>query len=279
VKFVNLKRLGKQLRRELKAHPRKAALLALLLAVGVYYWAPVLSGWFSPKTMTTAPQTAQLLPAPPAPNTSSAAHAPVIPWQDLVAGMKRDPLKAPAANVHTWRDPFRPSARQVAILEHERQIRESLPKSAAGKGADATAKGIVVPPSELTPNTAGLSLTTTLVSATQRMAMIKGTIVEEDRIVKQVIVSEGSVIRVCASAGQEVSSLAPAGKKSAKSGGKARDVAAAVAELIGPTASFRVVRISPGAVTLEYRSREYELKLAKPKLAGNLKLHKAKAKE
>ena len=274
---MNFKRLGKQLRRELKVHPKKAVLLALLLAVGVYYWAPVLSGWFFPKPMTTATQPARSLPTTTAPSTPSAAPAPVISWQELVEGMKRDPLKAPAENVNQWRDPFRPSARQVAILEQERQIRESLPK-AAGKGAEAASKGIVVPPFELTPNTAGLSLTSTLVSSTQRMAQIKGTIVEDDRIVKRAIISEGSVIRV--RAGGDVSVAAtPAGKKSAKSGNTAVNVSATAAELIGPTASFKVLRIKPRSVTLEYRGREYELELEKPKPASGLKIRKATPKE
>jgi hypothetical protein len=274
VKFVKFARLGKQLRREIKAHPAKAAVLAVLLVVGMYYWAPVLAGWFSTRSMSTATQTARLQPAPPVPATPSAA-APVIPWHELVEGMKRDPLKSPAANVHTWRDPFRPSPRQVAILEQERQIRESLPKSPATKGAHATAKGIVVPPFELTPHTAGLNLTSTLVSASQRMATINGVIVEEDRVVKQTIVSEGSTIKVRASGGQESARvISPSAKKSTRA-----TSTSATVEGIGPTATFEVVRIAPGVVTLEYRGRKYELTLAKPKLAGNLKLRKAMNKE
>ena len=73
VKFVKFARLGKQLRREIKAHPGKATLLALLLAVGVYYWAPVVHGWLSPKTMSTATQTARLLNTPPAARPISAS--------------------------------------------------------------------------------------------------------------------------------------------------------------------------------------------------------------
>jgi hypothetical protein len=274
VKFVKFARLGKQLRREIKAHPAKAALLALLLAIGAYYWAPVVSGWFSNKSMSTAAPIVKLQPLPSAAAPSVTA-APALPWQELVEGMKRDPLKSPAQNVHTWRDPFRPSSRQVAILEQERQLRESLPKTAATKGADAASKGTVVPPFELTPKTAGITLTSTLVSGKHRMATLKGHLVEEGRIVKTAIVSEGSTIKVSASGAKEVASVTPVlGRKSAKGG-----EASATPEIIGATETFKVVRIAPGVVTLKHRDREYDLTLAKPKLAGNLKFRKATTKE
>jgi hypothetical protein len=270
---VSVNRLGKQLRRELKAHPKKAALLALLLAVGLYYWTPVVRGWFSSKTMSTPSPS---IATPPQTAATGAAASPAIPWQDLVEAMKRDALKAPAKNVSSWRDPFRPSAQQVAIIEKERQLRENLPK-ATGTGADS-AKAIVVRPREMTPDNAGLSVTSTLVSSTQKMASIKGNIVEDDRIVKQAIVAEGATIRV-RSGSDETDFGVPASKKPAKSGGKTKDTSTAATERIGTTVSFRVARIDPGTVTLEYRGREYELLMAKPKPAGKLKIRKAEEME
>jgi hypothetical protein len=274
VKRVNLKRLGKQFRRELKAHPKKAALLALLVAVGLYNWTPVVRGWFSSKT-TSMP--AQSVPSLPGSSLSAPAAAPVLPWPDLIEAMKRDPLKAPAQNVLSWRDPFRPSPQQLAIIEQERQLRERLANGAGGNGA-VSGKGVAAPPRELTPANAGLSVTSTLVSSTQRMAMIKGNIVEGDRIVKQAIVAEGGVVRVRAG-GEEIGGTAAAARKSAKPTDKSPGLPAALAELSGTTASFRVVRIDPRAVTLEYRGREYELSLARPKPAGNLSIRKATEKE
>lgn len=45
---MNLSRLSHQLRREVKANPGKAALLGVLLAVALYYWIPLAGKWLSP---------------------------------------------------------------------------------------------------------------------------------------------------------------------------------------------------------------------------------------
>ncbi|HOM17604.1 MAG TPA: hypothetical protein PK777_05840 [Thermoguttaceae bacterium] len=51
---MNVRRLSQQLRREVKANPGKAALLGVLLAVALYYWIPLAGKWLSPASEVEA---------------------------------------------------------------------------------------------------------------------------------------------------------------------------------------------------------------------------------
>ena len=45
VKTVNIQNLSKQLNHEITANPKKAIFLGILMAVGLYFWVPLLWGW------------------------------------------------------------------------------------------------------------------------------------------------------------------------------------------------------------------------------------------
>jgi hypothetical protein len=46
---MSAQRIARQLRREIKANPKRAALLGGLVAIGIYFWAPLVAGWVMPK--------------------------------------------------------------------------------------------------------------------------------------------------------------------------------------------------------------------------------------
>ena len=120
---VNLGRLAKTIRREAKANPKKAALLGLLLVVAVYFWMPLVAGWFTQKNAEPSLAAAQgdkppveSMPgsAPSSGPTATSAltgaaaqkAVPQPPWQDLVQWMDQDPRTMPAGRLLLERDPF-----------------------------------------------------------------------------------------------------------------------------------------------------------------------------
>jgi hypothetical protein len=159
-------RLSRKLRREIKASPRKAAVLAALSFVGLWFWVPLVAKWLG-KTDAEAASTSPVAAAMPQPRNSAASvitattpnvtpGAPALtaagsrrPWQQLLASIERDARMKPATDLGSGRDPFHP-------LE-EKKVK---------KGAAVLEKP------DLTPADAGLSLSSTIVGAGDRTALI-----------------------------------------------------------------------------------------------------------
>lgn len=158
---VSQSRLIKQLRREISANPKKALFLGLLILVALYFWAPLVCGWFteddSPATTAAADAEAELPSAAPAqPKTPPEQEAEGLrhPWQQLVHWMDNDPRTLPAILPPEQRDPF---------LSPKPQVAEE----------DTQDKPKTVPP-ETTPEGLGMVLSSTIIGPRRRLARISG---------------------------------------------------------------------------------------------------------
>lgn len=82
-------------------------------------------------------------------------------WSELVSAIDRDPRTTPVRQISQGRDPFGPSAKEVAAELAAAKAQERKPIKRA-------------PPHELLPADAGLVLNSTLVGSGRRMALIGG---------------------------------------------------------------------------------------------------------
>lgn len=105
---MKLDKLGRQLKRELVANPKKAAVLAILLLVGVYFWGPLISSRFAKKAtpvpMLASSATATAISTGTAASTASTGAS--ANWRQIKAWREQDPLaKAAVMDAH-WVNPF-----------------------------------------------------------------------------------------------------------------------------------------------------------------------------
>jgi hypothetical protein len=165
-----------KLRREIEANPKKAGVLALLLVVAIWFWAPLFGKWFgktetdvkdgapTPNVATASPTTG--LGASALGATESAlslkSKLPNRSWRQLVALIEQDPRMSPATELAAGRDPFK-----------------SLPTESAEKKRAETAPE----QPDLTPTAAGLVLTSTIVGRGQKIALIGGEAYKEGSLV------------------------------------------------------------------------------------------------
>jgi hypothetical protein len=174
---VKLGKLGKQLRREAGANPKKAAFLGIAALVAVYFWAPLMWKWIgksNPEPPAVAGVVADTAPAAatPAADVSAKATAPDrASWKQLIQWMHNDPRTMTALPLTNIRDPFESPAiamAEPAILDPSR------PK----------------PPS-ITPTAAGLVLTSTIIGPQRRIAQINGKIYVVGQMIDAVNEKEG----------------------------------------------------------------------------------------
>ena len=145
-------------------NPKKAAILGLLGVVALYFWAPLVAGWFKDEKPTTATapakppiaESATTLPAIEAKPTSEKPAKPKEPtasWQQVVAWMDADSRTEPAEPLAVNLSPFR-----------------------TPKLAEAPAQKVALPEiaHEITPQGANLVLTSTIVGSGLDVARING---------------------------------------------------------------------------------------------------------
>jgi len=165
--LVNLQRLAKQLRREMAANPKKAAMLGVLALVALYFWAPLVSGWFSAGSAETVESLAAL-PAPVYPAMPGESAYPAGPvatvamvaprWRDLVDWIEQDPRMQSAALAAGTRDPFvAPQKKSATEMAQTPPKENPLPVL-----------------TNLTPASLNLVLTSTIVGPELRVARING---------------------------------------------------------------------------------------------------------
>jgi len=172
---LSLNKLVKRLRREAASSPKKLAVLALLAVVALWFWAPLLWGWFSPADKASASAepgpTAEATTTTAATKTVAAAvkkgtetqkeETPRHPWQELVEWMNHDPLTAAAHPLIDPRDPF------VAVKTEEEEQQEQI--------AETESQDVPKPlPAVVTPESLELALSSTIVGPRSRVARING---------------------------------------------------------------------------------------------------------
>ncbi len=161
---VTIDRFVKQLRREATANPKKAVVLGLLGVVALWFWAPLVWGWIGPdeadgetaKAVTpTEPATIVASPMAVSPHTNSKeAEGRQHNWRQLDHWMNNDPQTLAATLVSDARDPFRASQTEVVNAKSTEEV-EKLPL-------------------EVTPESLGMSLSSTIIGPRRRMARIDG---------------------------------------------------------------------------------------------------------
>ena len=155
---MNASKLKKQLVRDLKASPQKAAVLGLLLLAALYFWSPLVVRWLRPEAKTdvaVAEEQAVLEQPAPAVAPSTAPKPPEHTWQQLVTWMDQDPRMLPAQDAAFLDTAFAAKPVKVEISD------EDEPAEVAA----------VV---EASPQSAGLVLSGTLIGSKRRTAMING---------------------------------------------------------------------------------------------------------
>jgi hypothetical protein len=163
---VNLGKIGRQLRREMTANPKKAGILGLLGVVALYFWAPLMAGWFTKDEKHAAsaspakPPVAIGSSASPAPSEAVAPAAtqvkakdPQYTWRELVDWIEGDPRTRPAGPLPPECNPFQPPK------PADVQVRKAEPRSIVH---------------EVTPQGANLMLSSTIVGSGLRVARISG---------------------------------------------------------------------------------------------------------
>lgn len=162
---VSMNRVAKQLRREALANPKKAIVLGLLLAVGLWFWIPLVGSWIwpdDPSAEGTAVASVAQPPPLPAPMASRAqgppdeVQVPRHPWRQLVQWIHSDPRTQPAGIPPEGRDPFViPGSQLVEVPSVE------------------DPDGPIVPP-DVAPESLGMVLSSTIIGPGRRMARIDG---------------------------------------------------------------------------------------------------------
>jgi hypothetical protein len=159
---VNLGKIAKQLRREAKANPKKVVVLGLVLAAAAYFWAPLLGRWFGNSRTTDLSTAAAMAPAAGNPavggETVKAAgesnSGVKLGWQEFERARQLDPRTRPIRMNPALPDPFALTETKVRA-----NVREAEPET-----KETTA----------TPQSLGLSLSSTVVGTKKRLAHING---------------------------------------------------------------------------------------------------------
>jgi hypothetical protein len=166
---VSQNQLIRRLKREATRNPKKCGALGLLLAVALWFWAPLVRGWFTKDGPAPAPQGSPTAVAStpawtpglterhsltPATKPAGATYS----WDQVAEWMEKDPLTKAAATLPARRDPFRASPDIVAVeAARERQRKKPQHEAPAVTAVEL-----------------GLKLTGTIVGPKQSVALING---------------------------------------------------------------------------------------------------------
>jgi hypothetical protein len=233
---MNAQRLMRQLRREIKANPKRAALLGGLCAIGIYSWAPLVAGWVMPKESgkgivkaSTKKSTPKATSPTQLDQTNQEQTKPQIntAWTELWAAIQDDNRTKPSATLAIATNPFRPFPEPEKPESENDGGDGSDPASKTAKGEAAKRNAA---PVEVTPKSLGMKLTSTLISARRRAAVIDGKTVPEGAMVS-----------------------------SGGSDSKSKDAGNATST----NATFRLVRVERESIVLERNAKEYTLDIEK----------------
>lgn len=173
---MNPSRLAEQLRREARAHPKKAAVLGLLALVALWFWVPLVWGWLAAAEEAAAtPVPRRVSPVVPAAPGAVAAQPdatpgrgerPNYPWHQLVRWMDNDPRTSAVDPALGRRDPFRAAGVQPSKADSQDQPQEVSPA--------------------LTAENLSMVLSSTIVGLDRRVAQIDGKSYRQGEVVRLV---------------------------------------------------------------------------------------------
>jgi hypothetical protein len=156
---VKLDKIARQIRRDIAASPRKAAVLGLMVLVALYFWVPMIWGWIKPAksgeaTLATSGDLI-LEDEPVDPAKAAKKEGRTFAWEKVRRKVAADPRMTPAVFEASWADPFR------------------LPEMAASQ-TGATPETAAASAAPVDPATLGLKLTSVAISSQRRAAVISG---------------------------------------------------------------------------------------------------------
>lgn len=161
---MNIQQLGNTLKKEFLRNKKKSAVLGLLAVVALYFWAPLVGGWFSGDDADESVEIAELTPAAPSPTPAVASTQkqtkPQLSWKKLLEQKKTNPLMASAVLNDLVRNPF---SQMLKTKEQNPKLKELL-NEPRGKQ----------PPVELSLDDLKLQLTGTIIGQRQSWATING---------------------------------------------------------------------------------------------------------
>ena len=181
--------LAKRLQREIKASPQKAAILGVLAVVALYFWAPLLIGWFSggPSSVTvaTAPVSVEAIQPVERSAGEGQAVAKGATWQQVDAWIAQDKMMKPAATQLALRNPFQMQGGATQTgpwaigkvesgYTHAKQALEMI-SSRLFPSSDEDA---------VSPSEAGLVVTSTIAGGKRPVALINGRAYAQGSVVR-----------------------------------------------------------------------------------------------
>jgi len=163
-------RLGSRLFREITVSPKKATILGLLLLVAVWFWAPLVWKWLTPKS-TSSDETTTPASTPPSgakPVALDAAgdeqsEAEKHSWKEVSQWIKSDPRMTAATDLPGRRHPFdpvEPPPSKTVPVDEKKQKETELAVALAQSIPD--------------PESLGLVLSSTIVGTDGRAALVNG---------------------------------------------------------------------------------------------------------
>ncbi len=184
-----------QLTRELKAHPVKAGLLALLGVVALWFWAPLVVGWFSGDDADQDSTSAAVVDPLPATNlvvtpAMNPAGGNTVSWKQLVELAAADPLKQSLAISDLHRDPFAPppvpsaDSNQNAIAGGDRPPFRPFNDDARSVFSNNETGGEANDQQQSVADLLGLTVMGTAIGNNKRSAVIDGRAVQEGEFVE-----------------------------------------------------------------------------------------------
>lgn len=166
---MKLDKLVKQLKKDAAGNPKKAALLGVMALVALYFWAPLVWRWVKPssdRAQLATNNVALILTDDPADASDKGRGLPAnrFRWDRVRQLIERDSRMTSATFEAGWIDPF---ARTEILQPPE-------PIAAASKPETIQ---------EVTPQEAGLELTSLVISPRVRTATINGETYAEKEVV------------------------------------------------------------------------------------------------
>lgn len=174
---VNLDKLNKQLRRDMAANPKKAALLGLMVLVALYFWGPLVWKFVAAKQSkqrSAADMASLILTDDPveAVQPGKSRGVTKFRWDKVRQLIRQDSRMFSAKFDSAWIDPF-----GKADTDKREVVAEALPDDSAVAAASAAAAQVI------DPKDLGIVLGAIMIGPRTRVATINGESCREGDIV------------------------------------------------------------------------------------------------
>jgi hypothetical protein len=180
---VKLDKLTRRLSRDLAANPKKAGILGVMVLVALYFWFPMIAGWFkSQGTNQVAAATDVILTDDPiAPEEMTARPKESLRWEKVRQWLEADRLTTSAAIDPSWRDPFAPT------------LKETKPEEPTTSIPPAEAAALAAQAEEIDPESAGVKIASVMIGRRKSAVVIDGDVYRENDVVS-VTSKEGTTL-------------------------------------------------------------------------------------